>query len=141
MRVYRLYNLTELGPASPLHFLKKVGAENYRDLVRWPYANSKRYPLHEGGSVALDDLDLRTEELDLNAVLVPELELLLVERDGLVGTCYVLPGDCFDPDSWAPANIQELSDPRSGALLTEAQRRLHLSVKVENEVKKQDPRW
>lgn len=124
MKTFRLYNLTELGPASPLHFLERSGAEAYRDYVRWPYGNSGRYPLHAGGSVPLADLDLRTEQVDLNGVLIPELELILLERDGMIGTCHVLPGHCFDPDSWEPANMAELGHPQAGALIEEAQRRL-----------------
>lgn len=124
MKAFRLYNLTELGPASPLHFLEKAGADGYRDYVRWPYEKTGRYPLHQGGSVPLADLDLRTEEVDVNAVLVPELEILLVERDGFVGTCHLLPGNCFNPDNWAPASSAELAHPEAGKLLDEAQKRL-----------------
>lgn len=135
MKAYRLYNLTELGPASPLHFLEKGGAEGYRAYVKWPYEKGGRYPLHDGSSIALNDLDLRVEEVDLNGVQIPELELLLIERDGLIGTCYVLPGKSFDPDSWAPANTAELSHPQAGPLLEEAQRRLKQDPKLK------DPRW
>jgi hypothetical protein len=124
MKAYRLYNLTALGPASPLHFLEKAGAEGYRDYVRWPYANSGRYPVPNGRSVSLADLDLRTEEVELNAVLIPELELVLVEREGLIGTCHLLPGNCFDPDAWEAGGMAELAHPQAGALIEEAQRRL-----------------
>ncbi len=124
MIAYHLYNLTELGPASPLHFLERKAAEGYREYVKWPYEKAGSFPLHDGSSVALADLDLRVEEVELNAVLVPEQELLLVERDGLIGICYLLPGRCFDPDSWTPANSVELGHPLAGALLDAAKRRL-----------------
>jgi hypothetical protein len=124
MRAYRLYNRTEPGPATPFLFLEKAGAEGYRDYIRWPYQNTGRFPLHQGGSLALADLDLRTEEVDVHAVLVPELDLFLVERDGAVGSCYLLPGDCFNPDDWIPANAVELGHPEAGKLLEAAQRRL-----------------
>jgi hypothetical protein len=124
MKAFRLYNLTELGPASPLHFLEKSGAEGYRDYVRWPYLNSGRYPLSIGGTVPLEDLDLRTEQVDLNAVVIPELELVLLERDGIIGTCHILSGQCFDPDAWEPANISELANPQAGPLIEAAQQRL-----------------
>ena len=124
MKAFRLYNLTELGPASPLHFLERAGAEGYRDYVLWPYKNSGLFPLQAGGSIKLDVLDLRVEEADLNAVLLPELELLLMERDGVVGSCYVLPGRCFNPDDWSPSGAAELAQPEAGRLLEEAKRRL-----------------
>lgn len=141
MKAYRLHNLTELGPAAPLHFLERAGAEGYRDYVLWPYKKTGRFPLHAGGSVKLDDVDLRVEEIDLNAVLVPELELLLLERNGLIGTCYVLPGKCYDPDSWVPANATELGNPQAGPLLEEAQRRLKQDAGLEERAKLRDPRW
>ena len=77
-----------------------------------------------GGSVTLADLDLRVEEVEFNAVLIPELELVLVERDGLIGTCHLLPGDCFDPDDWEPASSAELGQPEAAGLIEEAGKRL-----------------
>jgi hypothetical protein len=124
MKAYRLHNRSEPGPASPLHFLSKAGADGYRDYFRWPYQNTGRYPLHQGGSIPVADLDLRTEEVEVKAVLAPELDLLFVERDGAIGVCYLLPGDCFNPDDWAPANPLELGHPEAGKLLAEAQKRL-----------------
>lgn len=141
MKAFRLYNLSELGPASPLQFLERAGAEGYREYVKWPYLKVGQFPLHDGSSIPLDDLDLRIEEVEINATLVPELELLLVERNGLIGTCYVLPGKCFDPDSWAPASSLELSNPQAGKLLDEAERRMRMDSQYEQRPKDKDPRW
>lgn len=124
MKAFRLYNLTELSPASPLHFLEKAGAEAYRDYVKWPYEKTGRFPLRDGSSVRLADLDLRTEEVEINAVAVPSQELLLIERDGLIGLCYLLPGNCYNPDDWAPASAAELAYPEAGVLLDQAKRHL-----------------
>lgn len=141
MKAFRLYNLSELGPASPLHFLERAGAEGYRDYVKWPYLKTGFYPTRDGEKVPLADLDLRVEEVEINAVMVPELELLLIERDGIVGNCYVLPGKCYDPDSWAPASAAELGNPQAGPLLEEAQRRFRQDSHLEERAKLKDPRW
>ena len=141
MKAFRLYNLTELGPASPLHFLERAGAEGYREYVTWPYEKTGHYPLRDGTKVRLADLDLRVEEFDLNAVLVPELEMLLIERDGVIGHCFILPGKCFDPDSWEPASAAELGNPQAGPLLEEAQRKMKQDSHLEERAKMRDPRW
>lgn len=124
MRLYRLYNLTELGPASGLSFFKREGAEAYKDLVKWPYANSGRWPLAGGGSVALDQVDLRVESVDQNVLVEPSLETVLWEQDGQLGGAPLLPGDCFNPDEWRAYGPADFANPVSGLRLEQAWRQL-----------------
>lgn len=124
MKLYRLYNLTELGPASALLFTKREDAEAYKDLVKWPYAETGRWPLIGGGSVALEQVDLRVESVDMAAVVVPEAEQVLWERDGMLGSAPWLPGDCFNPDEWKPFSAADLAHPVTGIRLEQAWRSL-----------------
>jgi hypothetical protein len=124
LKLYRLHNSTEPGPASPLHFLKREDCDAYKDFVRWPYQNDGRYPLHQGGSIPLDKLELRIEELSMEAVLLPELEWILFLRDHALGSCAMLPGDCFNPDSWQPVGSLEAVHPVHGPLIEAAKKRL-----------------
>lgn len=128
MRLYRLYNLTEQAPASGLHFLKREGAEKYKDLVRWPYAESGRWPLPGGREIPLKDIDFYVEPVDLPVVVEPALGLAVMEREGVLGTSALLPGDCFDPKEWLACAQEELEHPFSGPLLEEARRRLRGKV-------------
>ena len=141
MKVYRLHNRSDHAPASPLTFLERSGAENYRAYVRWPYLKTGRYPLGHGGSIELDALDLRTEELELNATVIVELDIILIEKQGLVGSCHLLPGACFDPDTWEPANMAELSHPQAGALLDAAKEQLSHDANAKDQPGHKDPRW
>ncbi len=120
MKLYRLYNLTELGPASSLSFLKREGAEAYKDLVKWPYADSGRWPLAMGGSVALDQVDLRVEALDMDVVIEPTLDVALWEQHGVLGGASMLPGDCFNPDEWHAYGSADFAHPVTGPRLEQA---------------------
>jgi hypothetical protein len=141
MKAFRLFNLTELSPASPLYFLERSGAEGYRSYVRWPYGHTGRWPLQSGGSIPLTELDLRTEEVDLPAVRVPELEMILLVRDSIIGCCYLLPGDCFNPDQWEHLSATDLSDPHNGPLLHDAQKKLRLDQHLAEQAPDKDLRW
>ena len=128
MKLYRLYNLTELGPASGLHFFKREGAEAYKDLVKWPYADSGRWPLAGGGSVALAQVDLRVESIDVTLLLLPALDMVLWEQMGVLGAAPLLPGDCFDPDEWAGYSSGDFAHPTLGLQLETAWKTLKRGV-------------
>jgi hypothetical protein len=124
MKLYRLFNLTELGPASGLLFFKREGAEGYKDLVKWPYADSGRWPLAGGGSVALEQLELRVEAVDMAVAVEPLLDAVVWEQQGRLGGAPLLPGDCFDPDEWLPYSPADLAHPVTGIRLEQARRSL-----------------
>jgi hypothetical protein len=124
LKLHRLYNLTELQPAAGLHFIRREDAERYKELVRWPYVNEGRWPLADGRSVSLDKLDLRIESVDLPAVLEESLVVVVMERDGKLGSAPFLTGDCFDPDEWQPFSALELAHPVHGPRIEMARQRL-----------------
>jgi hypothetical protein len=123
MKLYRLYNLTELGPASGLHFFKREGAEAYKDLVKWPYADSGRWPLSNGSTVPLSLVDLRVEEAEMDVLLAPEQEAVIWEQEKALGSAPLLPGDCFDPDEWRAYSSADLANPVTGIRVEQAWRR------------------
>lgn len=124
MRLYRLLNLTQHGPAAGLYFLKREGADRYKDLVKWPYANEGRWPLPGGGDLPLDALDLRVEALERAVLVEPVLGLAVFELNGQLGGAPFLPGDCYDPDEWMPASPADLAHPVNGPRWEEALRQL-----------------
>jgi hypothetical protein len=124
VKFYRLYNQTELKPASGLLFLKREDALKYQDLVRWPYANSGRWPLPGGLDMPLALLDLRVEAVDFPGVLEKTLSLVVLEREGRLGGAALLPGDCFDPGEWEAFTPEELAHPVHGPLMEQAGKRL-----------------
>lgn len=117
MRLYRVYNLTELGPASGLLFFKREDAEKYKELVKWPYVNDGRWPLSGGGSVPLNELELRVESLDMDVLPDQELDQVLWEQAGVLGAAPLLPGDCFDPDQWCAYSPADLANVHLGSRL------------------------
>lgn len=126
MKLYRLYNLTELAPAAPLHFLKREDAEQYKEVIRWPYEAGGRWPMAKGGEIPLEQLDLRVEVVDLPVVLDRALDLVLAKHEGRLGAAPLLAGDCFDPRSWEACTPEELAHPARGPLLAKAQTKLEL---------------
>ena len=116
MRVYRLFNVTEHGPASGLHFLERQQAEQYRELVKWPYANEGRWPLADGRELPLDRVELRVEPLERHWVVEPELGQVIFEQEGQLGGAPLLPGNCFDPDEWQAAPLADLASPELAVL-------------------------
>ena len=120
MKCYRLYNHTELAPASGLLFLKREDAEKYKDVVRWPYASTGFWPLPDGREVRLEALDLRVQLLTLAAVLERALAVVVMERDGRLGGAALLAGDCFDPEDWEPCAPAGLAHPVQGPLWEQA---------------------
>ena len=114
MRLYRLYNLSEHAPASGLLFFRRDQAERYRELVKWPYANNQRWPLPDGREIPLAAVDLRVELIERAAFPEPELGVVVFRHEGAPGGAPLLPGDCFDPDEWAPAPALELDSPVTG---------------------------
>jgi hypothetical protein len=124
LKLYRLYNQTELKPASGLLFLKREDALKYQDLVRWPYANSGRWPLPGGLDIPLDRLDLRVEAVDLPGELEQSLDLVVMEREGRLGGAALLPGDCFDPAEWEAFTPEDLAHPVTGPLMEAAGKKL-----------------
>lgn len=126
MKLFRLYNLTELGPASGLHFMDRAKAEAYKDLVKWPYADTGLWPMADGSRVLLKDVDLRVETVDLKALALPNLDMVLMEQNATLGSCPLLPGDCFDPDEWRAFGPVEMTHPTLGPQLEQAWKALHL---------------
>jgi hypothetical protein len=126
VKLYRLYNLTELGPASGLHFFDRAKAEAYKELVKWPYADTGLWPMADGSRVLLKDVDLRVETVELKVLPLPNLDLVLSEQNELLGSCPLLPGDCFDPDDWKAFGPAELTHPTLGPQLDQAWNALHL---------------
>lgn len=124
MKLYRLYNLSELGPACALHFLKREGAEAYKDLVRWPYVNEGRWPLPSGASLPLDQVDLRVEVVEKPVSVEPFLESVLWEHGGELGGAPLLLGDCFDPDEWLAYTPADFGHPVIGPRLDQAWQKL-----------------
>jgi len=124
MKLYRLYNLSELGPACGLHFLKREGAEGFKDLIRWPYINDSRWPLVNGGTLPLDQVDLRVEVLDKPVAVESFLESVVWEQQGQLGGAPLLLGDCFDPDEWQPYPKADFDNPVLGPRLDQAWQRL-----------------
>lgn len=111
MRLYRLYNLTEHAPASGLLFFRRDQAEKYRELVKWPYLNSQRWPLPDGREIPLEAVDLRVEVLERPVAQAAELGLVVFRNEGVPGGAPWLPGDCFDPDEWQAASALDLESP------------------------------
>jgi hypothetical protein len=124
VKLYRLYNLTEQKPASGLLFLKREDALNYQDLVRWPYANSGRWPLAGGLEMPLDQLELRVEAVEFPGLLEKTLGLVVMEHEGRLGGSALLGGDCFDPAEWEAFTPEDLAHPVSGPLMEQAGKRL-----------------
>jgi len=123
MKLYRLYNQTELKPASGLLFLKREDALKYQDLVRWPYANSGRWPLPGGLDIPLDRLELRVEVVDLPGELEKTLALVVMEHEGRLGGAALLPGDCFRPRGMGGLHAEDLAHPVKGPLMEAAGKR------------------
>jgi hypothetical protein len=126
MKLYRLYNLTELAPAAPLHFLKRDDAEQYKEVIRWPYAAGGRWPLAKGGEIPLEQLDLRVEVVDLPVLVDRDLDQVLAKFEDRLCAAPLLAGDCFDPRAWEACSPEELAHPLRGPLLARAQTRLEL---------------
>jgi hypothetical protein len=120
MRVYRLFNLSEHGPASGLHFLDRDEADRYRELVKWPYANEGTWPLADGRELPLERVELRVEPLERRWLAEPELGVVVFEQEGQLGGAPLLPGNCFDPDEWQAAPATELANPETAALWEKA---------------------
>jgi hypothetical protein len=120
VKLYRLYNLTELGPASGLHFFSRDQAEAYKELVKWPYAETGRWPLADGSTVPLKDVDLRIEDTSLAALALPGLDAVLWEQGGQLGAAPLIPGNCFDPDEWRPYTASDMAHPTLGPQLESA---------------------
>jgi hypothetical protein len=124
VRLFRLYNRTELVPASGLLFLMREDAEKYKDLVRWPYAESGRWPLPGGREIPLEALDLRVDVVDIAGVLERALSLVVMEREGRLGGAALLSGDCFDPGEWEVFTPEDLAHPVRGPLMEQAGKKL-----------------
>jgi|SRR5665213_1399280 len=124
MRVYRVYNRTENAPAAGLCFLKSQDAEKYKELIRWPYADSGFWPLPREKAIPMTMLDLQVENLDLPVLVEKGLRLVLMERENGTGAAPLLTGDCFDPEQWLAFTPEELTHPVLGPLLEQAQRKL-----------------
>jgi|GEM_PF-2235231 hypothetical protein len=114
MRLYRLYNLSEHAPACGLLFFRRDQAEQYRELVKWPYANTQRWPLPDGREIPLAAVDLRVELLERDVAQAPELGVVVFRNEGVPGGAPLLPGDCFDPDEWQAAGAADLDGPATG---------------------------
>lgn len=124
MKLHRLFNLTELEPATGLYFIRHEDAEKFKQMIVWPYLSEGRWPLAAGHSIPLAKLDLRVETVDLAAVVDESLMLVVMEHAGKLGTAPFLTGDCFNPDDWAPCSASDLSHPIIGPRLAIAQQRL-----------------
>jgi hypothetical protein len=126
MKLYRLFNLTELEPATGLYFVRLEGAEQYKQLILWPYRNEGRWPLADGRSIPLEKLDLRVETVELQVCVEEQLMVVVMEHAGKLGTAPFLTGDCFNPDDWTPVSAAELAHPVHGPLLAAAQHKLKM---------------
>jgi hypothetical protein len=120
VKLYRLYNLSETAPAAGLHFLKREDAERYKEVVRWPYEASGRWPRADGGEIPLEQLDLRVEVVELPVLVDRSLELVLARHEGQLGSAPLLAGDCFDPRAWEACSPEDLAHPLLGPLLENA---------------------
>lgn len=124
MRLYRVWNLSEHGPATPLHFLERQGADRFVTIFRWPHEPSGFYLRQDGGELPLAELQLRVESVDMPVLVDEGLESVFSFNNGELGRCYLLPGRCFDPDDWKPVSEVEWGTPGINEKLEEAGKKL-----------------
>jgi hypothetical protein len=124
MKLHRLFNLTELEPATGLYFVRMEDAEKFKQMIVWPYVKEGRWPLAAGHSIPLEKLDLRVETVELAAVIEEHMMVVVMEHAGKLGTAPFLTGDCFNPDDWAQCSPLDLAHPIYGPRLELAQQRL-----------------
>ncbi len=124
MRLYRVWNLTEHGPATPLHFLERQGADRFVTIFHWPHETTGLYLSQDGVESPLDQLQLRVESIEMPILVDDALESVFSFKEGELGRSYLLPGRCFDPDDWKPVTEIEWGTTGINAKLEEAGRRL-----------------
>ena len=124
MRLYRVWNLTEHGPATPLHFLDRPSADRFVVIFKWPHEPSGLYLRQDGSEIPLAELQLRIESVDMPVMVDQALDSVFSFKEGELGRSFLLPGHCFDPDDWRSVTEIEWSTPGINEQLEAAGKRL-----------------
>jgi hypothetical protein len=111
-------------PASPLHFLDRGDASQYQKILLWPWKVLGYFQSADGAKWPLEGLRFRVEPALLPGIHDPALDWVLWRNQNVLGYVPLIPGRCFDPESWRAIQDQDLRDPILAPQIAEAERQL-----------------
>jgi hypothetical protein len=129
VKAFRLVLSSNGEAASDLHFLDRSDASRYQKILLWPWLSLGYFQAESGEKFPLAGLQFRVEPVILPGIHEPELDWVVWRKDGLLGSCPIVPGRCFDPSSWRPISDHDRRDPIIAPKIAHAERELDESQK------------
>jgi hypothetical protein len=125
LKCFRIINLSDhYLPATNLYFLDRADAQRYQKVLLWPYETLGYFSNSDGSKLALDAVQFRVELQMLAAIYHAGLDWVLWKKEGKLVYTPLVPGRCFDPESYRQVGEHEMSDPDLGPKIVEAEGQL-----------------